>query len=130
MPIVRVDVPEGVPNEAKDALRHGIKQAIDEIIDPAQAGRFPETRKWIYVSIREAYGGIGDGLPTVTIDTRPGRKQEQKLRLANAICDIFEKVLGTRDVYVLLRSTEAADHIGAGKSLPDWKPATAGASAD
>ena len=130
MPIVRVDVPEGVSNVKKDTLRQGIKQAIDEIIDPAQGGRFPETRKWIYVSIREAYGELGDGLPTVTIDTRPGRKQEQKLRLANAICDIFEKVLGTRDVYVLLRSTEAADHIGGGKSLPEWKPAAANAPAN
>jgi phenylpyruvate tautomerase PptA (4-oxalocrotonate tautomerase family) len=122
MPIVRVDIPEGHSDATKDALRHEIKQAINDIIDPGQNGRYPETCKWIYVSIREAYGKIGDGLPTVTIDTRPGRKQEQKLRLANAICDIFEKLLGTRDVYVLMRSTEAADHIGGGKSLPEWKP--------
>ncbi len=121
MPIVRVDVPEGCSNEIKDELRQEIKMAIDRIIDPGQGGRHPETRKWIYVSVREAYGRIGDGLPTVTIDTRPGRKQQQKLELANAICDIFQKLLGTRDVYVLLRSTEAADHIGAGTSLPEWK---------
>ncbi len=129
MPIVRVDIPEGYSNEIKDTLRQEIKRAIDEVIDPGQGGRYPETCKWIYVSIREAYGKIGDGLPTVTIDTRPGRKQQQKLRLANVICDIFDKILGTRDVYVLLRSTEAADHIGGGKSLPDWKPPTVNAVA-
>jgi phenylpyruvate tautomerase PptA (4-oxalocrotonate tautomerase family) len=120
MPIVRVDVPV-VSNQVKDILRKEIRRAIDEVLDPGQGGKFPETCKWIYVAVREAYGEIGDGLPTVTIDTRPGRKPELKLRLANAICDIFEKAMGTRDVYVLLRETAAADHIGAGVSLPEWK---------
>ena len=122
MPIVRVDVPIGSTVEVKDTLRAEIKRVIDEVLDPAQGGKFPETRKWIYVAIREAYGKLGDGLPTVTIDTRPGRKQEQKLRLANRICDVFEKTIGTRDVYVLLREINAADHIGAGIPLPEWKP--------
>jgi phenylpyruvate tautomerase PptA (4-oxalocrotonate tautomerase family) len=122
MPIVRVDVPLGTTRQVKDVLRAEIKRAINEVLDPSQNGKFPETCKWIYVSIREAYGEIGDGLPTVTIDTRPGRKQEQKLRLANAICDVFDQAMRTRDVYVLLRETRAADHIGAGVSLPEWKP--------
>ena len=127
MPIVRVDVPP-VSTKVKDVLRQEIKRVINEILDPGQNGRFPETCKWIYVSIREAYGELGDGLPTVTIDTRPGRKQEQKLKLANAICDVFEKTLGTRDVYVLLRETQAADHIGGGVPLPEWRPPVAVAS--
>src|SRR5579871_5234461 len=125
MPIVRVDVPLGTNKQVKDVLRAEIKRAINEVLDPGQNGRYPETCKWIYVSIREAYGEIGDGLPTVTIDTRPGRKQEQKLRLANALCDVFEKAMRTRDVYVLLRETRAADHIGAGVPLPEWKPPVA-----
>jgi phenylpyruvate tautomerase PptA (4-oxalocrotonate tautomerase family) len=124
MPIVRVDVPP-VSVQVKEQLKEGIKQAINDILDPGQNGKFPETCKWIYVSIREAYGAVGDGLPTVTIDTRPGRKPETKLKLANAICDVFEKAMSTRDVYVLLRETPAADHIGAGVSLPEWKPPTA-----
>jgi phenylpyruvate tautomerase PptA (4-oxalocrotonate tautomerase family) len=127
MPIVRVDVPP-ISTQKKDVLRREIKRVINEILDPGQNGRFPETCKWIYVSIREAYGELGDGLPTVTIDTRPGRKQEQKLQLANTICDVFEKALGTRDVYVLLRETQAADHIGGGIPLPEWRPAVAVAS--
>ena len=89
---------------------------------PGQKGRHPETRKWIYVSITEAYGKLGDGLPTVTIDTRPGRKQEQKLELARRLCDVFEQTLGTRDVYVLLRESQAGDHIGGGTPLPEWRP--------
>lgn len=125
MPIVRVDVPLGSSNQVKDTLKAEIKRVINEVLDPGQGGKFPETCKWIYVSICEAYGEIGDGLPTVTIDTRPGRKQEQKLRLANHICDVFEKTMGTRDVYVLLREINAADHIGGGTPLPEWKPPSA-----
>ena len=122
MPIVRVDIPAGYADSVKDQIRAGIKQAIDDVIDPGQKGRHPETRKWIYVSITEAYGKLGDGLPTVTIDTRPGRKQEQKLELARRLCDVFDQALGTRDVYVLLRESQAGDHIGGGTPLPEWRP--------
>lgn len=122
MPIVRVDIPSGYPDKTKEDIRAGIKEAINTVLDPSQKGRFPETCKWIYVSIREAYGKLGDGLPTVTIDTRPGRRQEQKAEVANQICKVFERTLGTRDVYVLLRETAAADHIGAGVALPEWRP--------
>ena len=123
MPIVRVDIPQGHPDSTKDGLIADIRAAIDRIIDPAQQERFPETRKWIYVAVREAHGKLGAGLPTVTIDTRPGRKAEQKIALARAICDIFERRLGTRDVYVLLRPTPAEDHFGGGVPLPKWMPA-------
>lgn len=122
MPIVRVDIPQGYPDDTKDQVRLGIKTAINDVLDPGQQGRHPETCKWIYVSIREAYARLGDGLPTVTIDTRPGRKQEHKAQLARRICDVFEKAMGTRDVYVLLRETPAADHIGGGVALPEWRP--------
>jgi len=125
MPIVRVDVPLNTPRATKDVLRAEIKRVINEVLDPGQAGKFPETRKWIYVSVREAYGEIGDGLPTVTVDTRPGRKPETKMRLARELCDVFDKAMHTRDVYLLLRETPAADHIGAGVSLPEWKPPVA-----
>jgi phenylpyruvate tautomerase PptA (4-oxalocrotonate tautomerase family) len=122
MPIVRVDIPSGYSNDVKDSIRSGIKSAIDEVLDPGQGGRHPETRKWIYVSVREAYGRLGDGLPTVTIDTRPGRSAEQKSKLAKRICDVFQAALGTRDVYVLLREVAAMDHIGGGTPLPEWRP--------
>ena len=58
----------------------------------------------------------------MTIDTRPGRTQEQKDLVAKLICDLFEEVMGTRDVYVLLRTTEAADHLAGGTALPVWQP--------
>ena len=122
MPIVRVDIPAGYPDSVKDRLREGIREAIIEAIDPGQKGLHPETCKWIYPAIREAYGSIGDGLPTVTVDTRPGRTREQKRKLAALICDLFEKVMGTRDVYVLVRTTDAEDHLAGGEPLPEWRP--------
>lgn len=122
MPIVRVDIPRGYTDAHKERLRQGIRQAVDEALDPAQKERFPETRKWIYVSIHEAFGEIGDGLPTVTIDARPGRSRERKDLCAKLICDVFETYMNTRDVYVLLRTTEAADHLTGAGALPEWNP--------
>jgi phenylpyruvate tautomerase PptA (4-oxalocrotonate tautomerase family) len=122
MPIVKVDIPTGYDDAIKDELRQGIKDAIVEALDPGQNGRHPETCKWIYPSIHEAYGALGDGLPTVTVDTRPGRKYEQKRMLAHLICDLFDRVMGTRDVYVLLRTTDSEDHLAGGEPLPVWRP--------
>lgn len=118
MPIVRVDIPHGYTDAHKERLRQGIKNAIDQALDPAQQGRHPEARKWIYVSVHEALGKIGDGLPTVTIDIWPGRSQEQKDLCAKLICDVFETYMDTRDVYVLLRTTEAVDHLTGADALP------------
>lgn len=129
MPIVMIDIPEGYSANVKDELREGIKAAIIEAIDPSQNGRFPETCKWIYPSIREAYGQLGDGLPTVTIDTRPGRTDSQKKLLANLICDLFERVMGTRDVYVLIRTTRSEDHLAGGVALPEWNATSQAATA-
>lgn len=112
MPIVRVDIPEGYTDAHKERLRKGIKRAIDEALSPA-------TGKWIYVSVREAFGAIGDGLPTVTIDIAPGPPQARKDLCAGLIRDVFETYMDTRDVYVLLRTTEAADHLTGADAPPE-----------
>ncbi len=122
MPIVRIQVPEGLSNDVKGALRDDVKEAIQVAIDPGQQGRFPETERWIYVSVTEAFGDVGAGLPTITIDTRPGRKQEQKDHLVRLVNNIFDKHLGTRDVYLLFRESAAIDHIGGDTPLPEWQP--------
>jgi hypothetical protein len=110
-----------MPNDVKGALRDDIKEAIRVAIDPGQNGRFPETERWIYVAITEAFGEVGAGLPSISIDTRPGRKREQKDHLVRLLCDIFEKHVGTRDVYTLFRTTDAMDHIGGDTPLPEWQ---------
>lgn len=125
MPIVRVQIPFGYPDKLKTAISEDIRDAIDRIIDPGQGGRHPETCKWIYVAVNESHGSLGRGLPTVSIDTRPGRTTQQKMALANAICDIFDDHMKTRDVYVLFRISEAEDHICGGEPLPEWRPPAA-----
>ena len=121
MPIVRVDIPAGYDDATKSQLRDRIKQDIDEALDSGQQGRHPETLKWIYVSIREAFGELGDGLPTVVVDTRP-RPYEMYQKLAQLMVATFEDILGTTDVYLHLREGPAANHIGAGERLPEWRP--------
>ncbi len=122
MPIVRVDIPEGYTDAHKERLRRGIRRAVDEALAPAREERFPATGKWVYVSVREAFGEIGDGLPTVTVDIAPGLPQARKDLCAGLIRDVFETYMNTRDVYVLLRTTEAADHLTGADAPPERRP--------
>jgi hypothetical protein len=121
MPIVRVDIPAGYDDATKSQLRDRIKQDITEALDSGQQGRHPETLKWIYVSITEAFAELGDGLPTVTVDTRP-RPYEMYQKLAQLMVATFEDILGTPDVYLLLREEPAPNHIACGEPLPEWRP--------
>ena len=122
MPIVRIQIPQGYSDDIKGKLRDAVRDAIKVAIDPGQKGRFPETERWIYVSITEAFGDLGAGLPTMTVDTRPGRSREQKDHLTRLVSEIFAEHLGTRDVYLLFRTTDAADHMGGLHPLPEWRP--------
>ena len=119
MPIVRVDIPEGYTAAHKERLRQGIKKAVDEALVSSQNNKFSETRNWLYVSIHEAFGKIGDGLPTVIIDTCPGQTQDQKDLCADLIFDVFEMFMDTRNVYVLMRTTDAVDHLTGAPALRD-----------
>jgi phenylpyruvate tautomerase PptA (4-oxalocrotonate tautomerase family) len=117
MPVVRVDIPEGHSAETKSALKGAIKDAIVETLDP----KIP---KYIYLSIRDAYGEVGDGLPLVTVDLRPGREAGRKAALVEMLDKAFLDILGIRpdDLYVLFRETPASEHYCGGQPLPDWKP--------
>jgi len=70
-------------------------------------------------------GEIGDGVPLVTIDLRPGREPERKAALATAIADVLGEIAGIKpeDVYVLFRENPAENHYCGGKPLADWVPA-------
>ena len=68
MPLIRVSLPEGISNEKKGQIkRNRIKDAVLKTLAPKEI-------KYDYVSIISAYGEIGDGLPVVDIDLRPGRE--------------------------------------------------------
>lgn len=118
MPIVRVELPHGLGEQKKAQARVAVKAAVLKTLAPKES-------KYDYVAIREVFGEIGDGVPVVTVDLRPGREQERKAALAQAIAQALGQVAGIKpdDVYVLFRETIAANHYCGGKPLPEWAPA-------
>ena len=95
-----------------------VKQAVIDTLAPKEI-------KYDYVAVREAFGEIGDGLPLVTVDLRPGREAERKKALVDAIAAIIFAELGVDplDLYVLFRETPAENHYTGGSPLPAWVPA-------
>ena len=118
MPVIRVEVPEGTQSDVKHRIRIGGKEAVLKTLAPKET-------KYDYVAIREAFGELGDGLPLVTVDLRPGREAERKKALVDAIADILKQELGADpvDLYVEFRENPAPNHYTGGKPLPDWVPA-------
>jgi phenylpyruvate tautomerase PptA (4-oxalocrotonate tautomerase family) len=115
MPVIRVEVPEGTPRETKKRIREGVKQAVLRTLAPKEI-------KYDYVAVCEAFGEIGDGLPLVTIDLRPGREAERKKALVDAIANILATELDVipADLYVLFRENPADNHYTGGTPLPPW----------
>ena len=76
--------------------------------------------------MHEVFGEIGDGVPLVTVDLRPGREPARKKALVDAIAALLKAELNVdaRDVYVLFRETPAANHYTGGEPLPPWVPAS------
>lgn len=118
MPVIRLEVPEGTPTESKRRLRDGIKQAVLDTLAPKET-------KYDYVAVREVFGDIGDGVPLVTVDLRPGREVERKKALVDAIAALLQHELDVDpvDLYVEFRENEAANHYTGGQPLPPWVPA-------
>ncbi|MEE8351262.1 MAG: tautomerase family protein [Rhodospirillales bacterium] len=118
MPVIRIEIPEGTPKETKKNIRGGVKQAVLDTLAPKET-------KYDYVGIREVFGVIGDGVPLVTVDLRPGREPERKKALVDAIAAILKTELGVapEDVYVLFRENPAENHYCGGEPLPGWVPA-------
>ena len=118
MTVVRVEVPEGTPTETKRLLRESVKAAVLKTLAPKET-------KYDYVAVREVFGEIGDGVPIVTVDLRPGREAERKKALADAIAEVLREIMGIDplDVYVLFRENPAENHYTGGTPLADWVPA-------
>jgi phenylpyruvate tautomerase PptA (4-oxalocrotonate tautomerase family) len=125
MPIIRITVPEGTDLLKKDLIRTEIKAAVLRTLAPKET-------KYDYVSVSEAHGVIGDGLPVVDVDLRPGRGPERKKALVDAIARILFDTLSIdpKDIYVLFRENVAENHYTGGSPLPEWKPASDLASTD
>ncbi len=80
--------------------------------------------KYDYVSIRESFGFIGDGLPVIDVDLRPGRDAKRKKALVDGISEVLKETLNVskEDVYCLFRETPAHNHYTGGEPLPEWVP--------
>ena len=119
MPIIRITVPEGTEKSIKKLIRTAVKAAVLRTLAPKET-------KYDYVSISEAYGVIGDGLPVVDVDLRPGRSPERKKALVDEIGRILFETLNVeaKDIYVLFRENAAENHYTGGAPLPEWKPAS------
>ena len=119
MPVIRIEVPEGTSLDRKRRIREGVKQAVLDTLAPKET-------KYDYVAVREVFGEIGDGLPLVTVDLRPGREAERKKALVDAIAALLKRELNVeaRDVYVLYRENPAENHYPGGEPLPPWVPAS------
>ena len=86
----------------------------------------PKETKYDYVAVREVFGEIGDGVPLVTVDLRPGREPERKKALVDAIAKLLNTELNVEpaDVYVLYRENPAENHYCGGTPLAPWVPAS------
>ncbi len=118
MPVIRVEVPEGTAQDTKSRIRDGVKQAVLDTLAPKET-------KYDYVAVREVFAPIGDGVPLIEVDLRPGREVERKKALVDAIAVILKAELDVapEDVYVLFRETHAPDHYTGGTPLDPWVPA-------
>ena len=118
MPVIRIDVPEGTDQDIKKRIREGVKQAVLDTLAPKET-------KYDYVAVREVFAELGDGVPLVTVDLRPGREAERKKALVDAIAVILKAELKSDpvDLYVLFRENPAENHYTGGTPLPAWVPA-------
>ena len=99
MPVIRIEVPGGTSVDSKRRIRDCVKQAVIDTLAPKET-------KYDYVAVKEVFAEIGDGVPLVTVDLRPGREAERKKALTDAIAAIMKTELNVdaKDLYVLYLS--------------------------
>jgi len=119
MPVIRIEVPEGTSQDIKRRIRDGAKQAVIDTLAPKET-------KYDYVAVREVFAEIGDGVPLITVDLRPGREAERKKALTDAIAALLKAELNIEayDIYVLYRENPAENHYCGGTPLAPWVPAS------
>ena len=105
MLIIRIHIPPGYMPEIKETIRQAVK-------DAALAALAIEVTDHLYVSVHEAHGRMGDGLPTVIIDTEPLADAERKQALASQVSRAVASNAGAtfEQIYLLIRETVAENH--------------------
>ena len=101
------------------SIRQRVKQAVLETLAPKET-------KYDYVAVYGVVAEVGDGVPLIQVDLRPGREVARKKALVDAIAIILKDELNIvqEDVYVLFRETAALDHYTGGVPLKEWVPAS------
>ena len=117
MPLIRIDIPEGVSTDIKKQIHSKVREVVLKTLAPKEV-------KYDYVSIRESFGYIGDCLPVIDVDLRPGRDARRKKALVEGISEALKETLNIskKDVYCLFRETPAHNHYTEGEPLPKWVP--------
>ena len=94
MPLIRIDVPEGISLKIEREIHIKVRKVVLKTLAPKEV-------KYDYVSIREAFGNIGDGLPVIDVDLRPGRDARRKKALVDGISAVLKETLNIskEDVY-------------------------------
>ena len=117
MPLIRIDVQEGESRDIKKQIHSKVREVVLKTLAPKEV-------KYDYVSIREAFGFTGDGLPVIDVDLRPGRDTRRKKALVDGISKVLKDTLNIskEDVYCLFRETPAHNHYTGGEPLPKWVP--------
>ena len=115
MTLIRIDVQEGVSKDIKKQIHIKVREVVLKILAPKEV-------KYDYVSIREALSFIGDGLPVIDVDLRPGRDARRKKALVDGISEVLKETLNIakEDVYCLFRETQAHNHYTGGEPLSEW----------
>ncbi|HEV8095019.1 MAG TPA: hypothetical protein VGP71_04770 [Burkholderiales bacterium] len=113
MPIIRVDIPEGHPREAR--LR--LKRTLEECVARTWA------KEHIYVALHEMLAEPADRTAIITVDLRPGRgrESERARALYREALEALQSTVGTdpeRFVLLIREFPEWAFVVSGGKSLP------------
>ena len=117
MPLIRIDVPEGVSKDIKKQIHSKVREVVQKTLAPKEV-------KYDYVSIRKSFGFICDGLPVIDVDLRLGRDARRKKALVDGISEVLKETLNIskEDIYCLFRETPAHNHYTGGEPLPEWVP--------
>ena len=112
MPLVRIDVPEGLSREVKGRIREGIHDCIAKTW----------FKEHIWIAIRDMYTEPGDRTVMMSVGVRPGRGQEAER--TQALFDLAQRLMedeiGTTSDELIIVVHEFEQHmcISGGGQLP------------
>ena|SRR5882724_3269583 len=105
MPILRIDVPEGLTREQKATLQKEIRRCVE----------LTWAKEHVYIAIRDMFSEPGDRTTIMTMDLRPGRghENERAEKLYAMALEVLKQTvpLEARDFVMLIqRSARARLH--------------------